>query len=142
MAVRQQQLSKVMHGRIQEFKVEQSGSEAIWLNKIKTGNVNVTEEIKQDVTELIDGQEVIEEYGRKAIAEITFDEVNETEIGKINGGDWFMVATETGGLNGTGQTITISGSDSIQASLDGIRTKVVVEKSVSTGLAYSITDNA
>jgi hypothetical protein len=142
MAVRQQDLTKVMHGRIQAFQVQQTGSEVIYLNKIKTGNVNVTEEIKQDVTELIDGQEVIEEYGRKAIAEITYDEVNETDINSINNGDWFAVETESGGTNGTGQTITISGSDSVQCSIDGIRTKVLVEKSVSTGLAYTITDNA
>lgn len=56
MAVRQQELNNVMHGRIQEFKIQQTGSEVLWLNKIKTGNVNVTEEIKQDVTEMIDGK--------------------------------------------------------------------------------------
>ena len=140
MAARQQLLSKVMHGRIQAFQVQQTGSECIYLNKIKTGNVNLSEEIKQDITELIDGQEVIEEYGRKGIAEITFDEVNQADINKINNGDWFAIYTETGGVSGSGMSITISGSDSVQASIDGLRTKVTVEKSVSTGLPYTIAD--
>lgn len=140
MAKRQQELSNVMTGRIQEFQVQQTGSEVVWINKIKTGAINVQEEIKQDVTELIDGQEIIEEYGRKVIAEITYNELVEADIGNISSGDYFYIATETGGLNGLGRSIVISGSDSIVASVDGLNTKIVVEKSVSTGLPYTITD--
>jgi len=138
MAVRQQSTTNVMHGRLQEFKIHQTGSECIWLNKIKTGNVNVTEELKQDITELIDGQEIIEQYGRKVIAEITFDEVVSADINKISNGDYFWVATETGGSGSSGLYLEISGSDSIYASVDGLRTKVVCEKSVATGLPYTI----
>ena len=140
MAKRQQELSNVMTGRIQEFQVQQTGSEVVWINKIKTGAINVQEEIKQDVTELIDGQEIIEEYGRKVIAEITYNELVEADISDISSGDYFYIATETGGTNNIGRSIEISGSDSIVASIDGLNTKIVVEKSVSTGLPYTIAD--
>ena len=140
MAKRQQELANVMTGRIQEFQVQATGSEIVWISKIKTGAINVQEEIKQDVTELIDGQEIIEEYGRKVIAEITYNELVEADITNISAGDYFYIATESGGGNGLGRSLIISGSDQIVASVDGLNTKIVVEKSVSTGLPYTISD--
>jgi len=140
MAVRQQNVVDVLTGRLTEIKFEQTGSETLWLNKIKTGNINVTEEIKQDVTELIDGQEIIEEYGRKVTAEITIDELIQADISALSNCDYAWIATESGGSSGLGKSLEISGSDQIIASVDNLRTKIVIEKSVSTGLPYTIED--
>lgn len=62
----------------------------------------------------------------------------QADIESINNADYFWIATESGGSGQAGRYIEISGSDSVQASIDGIRTKIVVEKSVSTGLPYTV----
>ena len=142
MAARQQALANVFHGRVQEIQIQQSGSDCIHLNKIKNGSINVSEEIKSELFELIDGQEIEEVFGRKVICEVTIDEVVEADIAAISNADYCYIATEAGGANGTGRNITISGSDNIEASLDALGTKITAVKSVATGLPYTIGDNA
>jgi len=137
MAVRQQELNNVMVGRIQEIKVQHTGSESIWLSKIKNGNISATEEVKQEVFELIDGQELISEFGRKVVVELVFDELVEADIAKISNADYVWVATESGG-DGSGRYLEVSGSDQCLAYVDGLRTHLTVEKSVATGLPYTI----
>jgi hypothetical protein len=138
MAVRQMDTNNVMNGRVQAFEIHQSGSEVIYINKLKTGTINVSEEVKREITELADGQEISEEFGRKVIAELTYDELLEADIAAISNGDYFQVETETGGSAGSGSVLTISGSDYMVAQVDGIKTKITVEKSVATGLPYTI----
>ena len=137
MSVRTMDTNNVLNGRIQEFKIENTGSEVIWLNKLKTGTVSVTEEIKREITEIEDGQEISEDFGRKVVAELIYSELSSSDIAAISQGDYFVVATETGG-GGEGIKLEISGSDYMIAQVDGNKTKVTVEKSVASGLPYSI----
>lgn len=128
-----QNLNNVMYGRVQDFLIaESSGSIAdIEVTDLKTGTVNVTEEIKREVTELADGQEIAEEFGRKVVVEVIYDELVEADISAATGSTFFQVETSK-------QKLEITDADYIVAHIDGVRTKITVEKSVSTGLPYTI----
>ena len=63
MAKRTQDRLKGMHGRIQEFKIMHTGSEAVWITDFKPESISVTEDQKVITTEWNDGQEIEEILG-------------------------------------------------------------------------------
>lgn len=140
MAVRTQDTNNVMRGRIQEIKIMHTGSESIWLSEIKNGNIAANEEVKSEVFELVDGQEIQQTYGRKIVAELQFDELVQADISKISDSDYAYIATPSGSGAGAGRYLEISGSDFITAHVSELGTKIIVEKSVSSGLPYTIGD--
>lgn len=136
MAFRRLNTNDVLRGRIQAFRCEKSGSEVFAINKLKDGAITVNEEVKSETYELADGQEIREEYGRKVIAELVIDEVKSADITTISNSNYLEVQTEKGGT-GSGIKFIISGSDYFKASLEDMKTKITVERSVESGLPYS-----
>tara|TARA_B110000444_G_C18708352_1_gene532496 strand:+ start:547 stop:984 length:438 start_codon:yes stop_codon:yes gene_type:complete len=130
MATRELSHSKVMVGRVVSLTLTKGGTEKLALKGLKDGVVNFSEELKEQVTELEDGNEIIESFGRKYNVEILFSELDTTDLANINGCDALIVATALGGANGTGRTLTMSTLDSCKAHIDGMKTKIVAVKSI------------
>lgn len=135
--------NNIMRGSLHDLYIDHAGSEIIHLDKIRDGFVSVNEEVRQDVYEDVNGQEKITDFSRKVTLELVYDEVVQSDIQSINSGSYCKVSTSEGGANGTGLNIEISGSDQIVASIEDMKTKIMVENTVQGGtLPYTIADNA
>lgn len=130
MATRELSHAKVMVGRVVSLTLNKGGTEKLALKGLKDGVVNFSEELKEQVTELEDGNEIVESFGRKYNVEIVFSEIDTTDLANINGCDSLIVATALGGANGLGRTLTMSALDTCKAHIDGMKTKVVAQKSI------------
>lgn len=131
--------NSVLTARIQEIKVLNTGSECLWIGNLKGGSVNVVEEIKRETYECQDSTEIITDKGRKVVADLTYDEISGSDISKITGGDYFAVATNTGGISGSGIVFEISGSDTfVDGFIDGTKTHVHCERATTGALPYRI----
>lgn len=134
----------VVRGRLIQFIVNASSSPVLDLEGIKDGIVRVTEEIKKETYECVDGQELVTKHARKLTVELEFDELVQADITAISGGDELVLVTDAGSTNDTGVTITIADVDTVEAVIQDLKTKVFAElttPAVST-LPYTIVANA
>ncbi len=137
----------IMRGRPIEFEVTNAAdAEQLYINELKDGIISVNEEIKEESYEVEDGTEMIYNYARKCTIELTYSEVDTTDIGAVSGlvlGN-FIVKTNTGGANSTGKILTMSDCDVIKAYIEDLKTKIVAVKTTSSEatLPYTIADNA
>lgn len=139
--------TKVFVGRIQTLTINDAeAAEKFARLGVKDGVIVANEEVKELRTELEDGTEIVDQFARKVTVELTLAELNDTDIDSINLGTDIIVTTASGGANETGQTFTIEDADSLHAQLDGLKTKIVVTKTLASTdaatLPYAVADVA
>lgn len=130
MASRELAHSKVMLGRVVTVTFNKASTEKLSIKGLKDGVISFSEEVKETLAELEDGNEIIESFGRKYTVEISLSELDTTDMSGIDNCDEVVIATASGGANGTGRTLTISSLDDCKASVDGLKTKIVARKSI------------
>ena len=125
--------TKVFVGRLVQVLIKDSAdaTKIDWTN-LKPETVTVSDELKETVTEIESGAEVVTAYGFKSVFEMTVSHLDPNDFGNLddceNLGE-INVITSTGGTNATGMTFTMDGCDQIRAYNDGFRTKIVAKKS-------------
>ena len=139
--------SKVFVGRLVQVIIKDSGdtTKIDWEN-LKPETVTISDELKETVTEIESGQEVVTAYGFKSVLELTVSHLDATELTNIdaceNLGE-IIVKTSTGGGNATGMIFTMTDCDQIRAYNDGFRTKIEAKKSSSSATRpWTIADNS
>lgn len=87
-------------------------------------------------TKVGDGTKVYWEEGRELIIEVAFQELDPTattgDLAKIEDADKITLA-----FSDPSKTITVTGLESVRASVDGMKTKIVCKKSVATTSEWS-----
>jgi len=127
--------SKVFVGRLVQIIIKDSAdtTKIDWEN-LKPETVTISDELKETVTEIESGAEVVTAYGFKSSLELTVSHLDSAELALIdsceNLGE-IVVKTTTGGDNATGMIFTMTDCDQIRAFNDGFRTKIVAKKSSS-----------
>jgi len=140
-------VSKVFVGRLCQILIKDSAdaTKIDWEN-LKPETVTISDELKETITEIEDGQEIVTAWGFKSNMEIIVSNFDPVELGLIDDCEdlgEIQVITTTGGTNSTGMTFTMTDCDQIRAFADGFKTKIVARKSVTaTTRPWSIVHNA
>jgi len=156
--------SRVFVGRLVNVKIYKSDNSTVVLDlaNLKPEAITLSDELKESVTEIEDGKEIVTAYGFKSTFELnishfhneltssggditgstaTFDSFTAVDMAETSGK--IEVKTTTGGKNATGQTFVLAGCDQIRAFADNFKMKIVAKKSdTSTTRPWTITDNA
>jgi hypothetical protein len=129
-------VSKVFVGRLVQVIInDSSDTEKINWSNLKPESVTVSDELKESVTEIEDGAEIVTAYGFKSSLEMTVSHLDPTEFDGIDDCEDLgevVIKTTTGGTNSTGMTFTMTDCDQIRAFADGFKTKIVAKKSSSS----------
>ena len=158
------QTSRVFVGRLVQVKIYKSDNSTIVLNleNLKPEAITLSDELKETVTEIEDGKEIVTAYGFKSTFELNVSHFHNNTVtsgGEIAGStatlDSFAgvdlaetsgkveVITTTGGKNGTGQTFALASCDQIRAFADNFKMKIIAKKSdTSTTRPWTITENS
>ena len=87
-------------------------------------------------TKVGDGTKVYWEEGRELTVEVEFQELDPTastgDLAKIEEADKITLA-----FSDPSKTITVSGLESVRASVEGLKTKIICKKSVATASEWS-----
>lgn len=156
--------ARVFVGRLVNVKIYKSdnSTEVLNLVNLKPESITLSDELKESVTEIEDGKEIVTAYGFKSVFELNISHFHNTLVtsgaditGSTASVDSFTaldmaetsgkieVKTTTGGLNGTGQTFSLASCDQIRAFADNFKMKIVAKKSdTSTTRPWTIVDNS
>ncbi|MAE83545.1 MAG: hypothetical protein CMB80_12455 [Flammeovirgaceae bacterium] len=155
--------SKVFVGRLVQVKIYQSDNSTVVLDleNLKPESITLSDELKESVTEIENGEEVVTAFGFKSTFELNVSHFHSRSVasGGLGGGtigvDSFeaidlaetggkiQVITSTGGENATGQTFSLAGCDQIRAFADNFKMKITAKKSSSsTTRPWTIAENS
>ena len=121
--------SKVFVGRLVQVIIKDSGdtTKIDWEN-LKPETVTISDELKETVTEIESGAEVVTAYGFKSSLELTVSHLDSAELALIdsceNLGE-LCVKTIPGGENATVMIFPMTDCDKIRAYNDAFLTKFV-----------------
>ena len=156
--------ARVFVGRLVQVKIYKADNSTVVLNleNLKPESITLSDELKESVTEIEDGKEIVTAFGFKSTFELnishfhnnttssggditgstaTFDSFNAVDLAETGGK--IEVITSTGGKNATGQTFSLPACDQIKAFADNFKMKIVAKKSdSSTTRPWSIAENA
>jgi len=114
-------------------------------------NLSLNMELKTVDTDLGDASELSDIVGLRGMVTYNLEELDQTDIDSLNdSAEVVKVATNKGGANGTGKTITFDTLDHVRAlPADGWGTQVEIKKVVTgsdlttlLGSMYTLEDNA
>ena len=156
--------SRVFVGRLVQVKMYKSDNSTVVLDleNLKPESITLSDELKESVTEIENGQEIVTAYGFKSTFELTvshfhnrtvvsgtditattisFDSFDAIDLAEKGGK--IEVITTTGGENATGQTFTLASCDQIRANADNFKMKITAKKSSSsTSRPWAIAENS
>jgi hypothetical protein len=145
-------LTDILRGRVYDFDVQTAASVSIVkYDNLMDGLLTFDEEIKRGTYEIEDSREIEMKHGRKANIEQTISAIDTTIMTSITStGDKVIVSTATGGANGTGLTLTLSGMATpgtgslFATAVEGGKMKITgfVNSYAIATIPYTITDNA
>lgn len=152
MATQQIQKSKILFRPPIAFTVNDAVPAEVFSRYVANGDpFTFTPELKTVETELSDASELDDIVAIRAVIEWNIEELDQTDMDAINNnGAQIVLASDKGGANGTGKTLTMDNLDFIRAyPAEGWGTiirvkKVVPGSSLPTLLSslYSLSDNA
>ena len=155
--------AKVFVGRLVQVKITDASSNVVLdLENLKPEAITLSDELKESVTEIEDGKEIVTAFGFKSTFELNVSHFHSRTVGSgglgsggtiapdsfeavdlAETGGKIEVITTTGGENSKGQKFTLANCDQIRAFADNFKMKITAKKSdTSTTRPWTIAENS